>query len=144
MPEDAAADRLPFVDEPARTVSASPEATWQAAHDVMSRQLGDLGARYARLVGARHPTGFTITVSDPPHRLVLCGEHRFSRYALVFTTSPLASGTTILRAQTCAAFPGIHGRAYRALVIDSRIHVLMVRRMLRQIARRAERTRNCS
>lgn len=133
-------DGLPFVDEHARTVAASPDATWRAAHDVMSRPLGDLGAGYARLIGARDGNGFRVAGSDPPRRLALIGEHAFSRYALVFTAEPLGDGTTtVLRAETRAAFPGLHGRAYRALVIDSRIHVLMVRRMLRQIARRAER-----
>ena len=35
---------------------------------------------------------------------------------------------TRLRAETRAEFPGARGRAYRALVIDSRFHVLAVRR----------------
>lgn len=38
------------------------------------------------------------------------------------------------------AFPGAAGRRYRGLIIDSRAHVLVVRRMLARIARRAERT----
>jgi hypothetical protein len=33
-------------------------------------------------------------------------------------------------ARTYAVFPGVHGRAYRLLVIDSGLHGIVVRRML--------------
>lgn len=39
-----------------------------------------------------------------------------------------------MRAVTLAAFPGIHGRVYRALVIGSGGHRIVVRRMLQRIA----------
>jgi hypothetical protein len=98
-------------------------------------------------------TGFTVAELQPCERLELRGRHRFSRYALVFELDAAdgdrdrdgdggggeegeGEGCT-LRAQTYAAFPGIAGRAYRALVIGSHGHELVVRRLLRGVARRA-------
>lgn len=43
-------------------------------------------------------------------------------------------GRTRLRARTSAVFPGAAGSAYRAAVIGSRAHVLVVAWMLRRIA----------
>jgi hypothetical protein len=131
--------RLPFVDEHLHPVAASVEATWQAVDDIMNAPLAGPAARYARLVGTRDGRPFDVAESVPPHRLVLVGEHRFARYSLVLTVDELGSGLTALRAQTWAAFPGALGRLYRAAVIDSRGHVLIVRWMLGRIARRAER-----
>ena len=74
--------------------------------------------------------------ADAGRRLELVGRHRFSRYALVFTLSDDAGGTR-LAAETWAEFPGVQGRAYRAAVIGTRGHVVMVRRMLAAVARRA-------
>jgi hypothetical protein len=42
-----------------------------------------------------------------------------------------------LRAQTHAAFPGIVGQLYRAAVIGSGAHRLVVRRLLSRVARAA-------
>ncbi|HSS75303.1 MAG TPA: hypothetical protein VLV54_01030 [Thermoanaerobaculia bacterium] len=70
--------------------------------------------------------------------LALRGRHRFSRYELAFDVAPNPDGVT-LSARTSAVFPGIAGRAYRALVIGSGGHQIIVRRMLEQIARSAER-----
>ncbi|WP_157592243.1 hypothetical protein [Solirubrobacter soli] len=62
-----------------------------------------------------------------PGRLELRGRHRFARYALVF----LIDGGRV-RAQTYAAFPGVEGRAYRALVIGSGAHRVVTKRLLRR------------
>ena len=70
---------------------------------------------------------------------MLEGEHRFSRYALIFHLDPLPGGRSRVRAETRAAFPGLRGRAYRALVIGTRGHVLAVKRLLRAVRARAER-----
>ena len=93
--------------------------------------------RYGRLVDVRGGRAFEVARSEPPRRLVLVGEHRFARYSLVFTIEDLGPGLTALRAQTWAAFPGVAGHLYRALVINSRAHVLAVRLLLARIARRA-------
>jgi hypothetical protein len=71
--------------------------------------------------------------------LVLEGEHRFSRYALIFHLEALPAGRSRVRAETRAAFPGIRGGAYRALVIGTRAHVLVTKRLLHAVGTRAER-----
>jgi hypothetical protein len=112
-------EALPFVDEHATTVPAPPEAVWPAL--------------------PRPAVGFTVTAADEPRHLALEGRHPFSRYALVFRVDPVGDGGSRVRAQTWAAFPGPHGRAYRALVIGSRGHVLAVKGMLAGVARRVAR-----
>ncbi len=42
-----------------------------------------------------------------------------------------------VRARTYAAFPGVTGRAYRALVIGSGAHRIVTRRLLSRVASRA-------
>lgn len=84
--------------------------------------------------------GFRVVRAEAPHELALEGEHRFSRYALTFRVDDLGPGRSRVRAETRAAFPGLKGATYRALVIGTRVHVLAVRRMLGAIRRRAERT----
>jgi hypothetical protein len=66
----------------------------------------------------------------------MAGRHRFSQYRLVFDLSGIPNGETLLGARTYAAFPGVHGRAYRALVIGSRAHVVATRHILRSVQRR--------
>ncbi len=66
---------------------------------------------------------------------MLTGRHRFSRYRLEFELGDLANGETVLSARTYAAFPGIAGQVYRALVIGSRAHVVAVQGILRSIRR---------
>lgn len=76
----------------------------------------------------------------PPDRLTLVGRHRFARYQLAFDLTDAAEGTTHLRATTHAEFPGLRGRAYRALVIGTRAHLVATTRILRAIRRRALRS----
>jgi hypothetical protein len=80
--------------------------------------------------------GFAVAEADAPQRLALRGRHRFSRYALTFELDPAGETGCTLRARTWAEFPGLAGRVYRALVIGSGGHRLVVRRLLRDIARR--------
>lgn len=107
---------LPFVDEHAIELVTSPQRAWEA------------------LEHTAPSTGFRVTESTPPAKLVLEGRHPFSRYALVFLIEPREGGGSRAVAQTWAAFPGVAGRAYRALVIGSGIHSVLVRRMLRRLA----------
>lgn len=119
---DAAAERLPHVDEHAVEIAAGPAATWEALGRVVEN---------AVTAGA---------TSVPLAELGLAGTHRFSRYALVFRLEDLGEGRTGLGAETRAVFPKLHGRAYRALVIGTRMHVLVTRRRLGATKRRAERS----
>ena len=75
-----------------------------------------------------------------PAVLALQGEHRFSRYGLIFRLEPTKDENTLLRAETRAEFPGLKGQIYKTLVIRTRGHVLVVNRILRAVRRRAERS----
>jgi hypothetical protein len=150
----AVADRLPHVDEHSVVVDARPEATWDALLRVaeasvssgvaphFARLLGcaDTGAAGPRplAVGSAVP-GFHVVEASAPRELALAGAHRFSSYALVFHLDDLGDGRTRLRAETRAEFPGLKGSAYRAMVIGTRMHVLVTRRMLSAAKCRAER-----
>ncbi len=83
--------------------------------------------------------GFIVVRVVEPAVLALQGEHRFSRYGLIFGLEPTKDENTLLRAESRAEFPGLKGRAYKTLVIGTRGHVLAVNRILRAVRRRAER-----
>lgn len=144
---------LPFIDEHAIEVAAPPEQAWEAVHRTVSSSFRGKPAEFlARLLGTAEThshgapaevgstiTGFRIVRADSPVELALEGEHRFSRYALIFHVEGLAGHRSRVRAETRAEFPGLHGRAYRGLVIGTRGHVLVVKRLLRAVRSRAER-----
>lgn len=84
--------------------------------------------------------GVRVARADAPRELALAGRLRFSDYALALRLDALDDGrATRVRAETRAAFPGVAGGAYRLAVIGTRGHVLIVRRLLGAVARRAER-----
>jgi hypothetical protein len=89
-------------------------------------------------IGSTVP-GFIITRAIPPAVLALMGEHRFSRYALIFRITETPAGPVRLSAETRAVFPGRRGGAYRKLVIGSRAHLIATHSILRSIRRAAER-----
>jgi hypothetical protein len=144
---------LPFVDEHTVEVDAPAEPAWDAVlATTRSAFGGGAGGAFARVVGCEHTeaagspgeegstiVGFRVETSRPPHELALAGRHRFSEYRLTFLVEPLNGGRSRVRAVTHARFPGLHGEAYRTLVIRSRVHVLVTRRLLRGIAARARR-----
>jgi hypothetical protein len=147
-------DSLPFVDELSVDVAAGSDATWNAVREVVERMTSTAAGRQGtRLLGCADTgpagprplaagstvPGFHVEAAEPPRRLALAGSHRFSEYALTFRLDGRGSERTRLRAETRAIFPGLHGRAYRALVIGTRGHVLATRRVLDSMKRRAER-----
>jgi hypothetical protein len=144
-------ERLPYIDDIAITVAAGSAQTWTALRSVLRSELAGatplirvLGGTPARaagdwsgdLRGAALP-GFAVAEVVPDQRLELIGRHRFARYALTFELEDAGPETTRLHALTHAAFPGIRGTLYRALVIGSGAHAIVVRRLLRRIATRA-------
>lgn len=146
-------ERLPYIDEHARCVGATRDRTWAALIAVGAELRGDATGPLARLsrlqpalasgdwgggleAGATLP-GFAVEEACSPSRLALAGRHRFSRYALVFELEEMSPDRTRIRAQTRAAFPGALGRAYRALVIGTGVHRMVVRRLLHRIEGRA-------
>ena len=146
---DVPLESLPFIDEHSVAVAAPPEAVWDALLETLPRFAGE---RVAELldctpcelegppgrIGSTVP-GFMVTRSVKPAVLALMGEHRFSRYALVFRISETPLDPVLLSAESRAEFPGRRGRVYRAAVIGSRGHVVATTTMLRAIRRRAER-----
>jgi hypothetical protein len=143
-------DGLPFVDEHVVDTPAAPAEVWRAVVATFEHQSAG-AAQYARLVGADplHATGtmpelgaavagFRVAEVHPGEMLLLTGRHRFSSYALQFVVQA-HDGATRLHALTYATFPGLLGAAYRAVVITSGAHRLVVGRMLRGVVARASR-----
>jgi hypothetical protein len=145
---------LPRIDEHSSLVEAGPDATWEALLRVAEGSFGSAATgRISRLLGcadteASGPRpladgatlpGFHVEVAQRPRELALVGSHRFSNYALIFRLDQQANGVTKLRAETRAEFPGLKGSIYRTLVIRTRGHVLVTRRLLGAVKRRAER-----
>lgn len=122
-------ERLPYIDEHAITVGANREETWPALLEVMCRD-----PRNPSTV----PTGFVLDEARAPGRFALKGRHPFAIYRWVFELEDAPEHRTRLRALTWAAFPGIHGKVYRALVIGTRAHRVAVRWTLKRVAAAAQ------
>lgn len=121
-------ERLHYIDEHAITVDAGRADSWSALLRVMCRDPGD---------PSTVPTGFVLDEARPPERFALKGHHPFAAYRWVFELEAEPVGRTRVRAATWAAFPGVHGKIYRALVIGTGGHRVVVRRTLNRIARAA-------
>ena len=146
-------EELPPIDEHGTLVLAPVEDAWAALLVVADRSLsGRATERVARALGCSQTgasgeidrigstrPGFVVARVVEPAVLALQGEHRFSRYGVIFRLEPTRDERTLLRAETRAVFPGVRGRVYRTLVIGTRGHVLVVNRMLRSVRRRAAR-----
>jgi hypothetical protein len=150
---DVPIESLPFVDEHAVSVSATPEETWEALLATLGT--GFSNTRPGRAVvrrldcspsecngepgqiGSTIP-GFIVTRAVPPAVLALMGEHRYSRYALVFRITERNDAPLLLSAETRAEFPGRSGSVYRTLVIGSRGHLLATGSLLRGVRRAAQ------
>ncbi len=117
-------ERLPYIDEHAITVDADA-----ARHGPPSYE------RCAAIPPNRAPhSDSAIGRCTPRQRLALGGRHPFSIYEWIFELDDLGPHRTRVRSQTWAAFPGIHGKIYRALVISSGGHAVAVRQVLKRIA----------
>lgn len=147
-------ERLPFIDEHRLLVDAPPEVVWAGLLSLLRGRLGAaltaplkpvLGLRPSVMRGDWHGTprpgdtipGFAVAESRFASRLALRGEHRFSRYALVFELEAAGGNRCMLRARSWAEFPGLAGRAYGAMVVGTGGHRLAVARMLRMVASRS-------
>ncbi len=121
-------ERLPYIDEHAITVAASRAETWAAVLRTICRDPHD---------PSTVPTGFLLDEARPPERLALKGRHLFARYLWAFELDAEGPQCTRVRSATWADFPGVHGKVYRALVIGTGAHRVVVRATLRRIASRA-------
>ncbi len=143
---------LPYIDEQQTAIEAPPEATWAALVETFCRaERNGARASFARLLGCDPASasgapgrqgstvpGFRVAESTAPSALALRGRHHFSDYSLDFEITEQGGGSA-LRATTHAAFPGLRGEMYKSLVIRSRAHHLVTRRLLGEIRGRAER-----
>jgi hypothetical protein len=144
--------QLPRIDDHAIVVDAPVTEAWAAVLDELDGATsGPLAATYARVVGCQpsHPSGtrplgvgstvpgFAVTSAVAEGELVLAGHHVFSTYELIFRLRSAGKDRTEIRAESCAAFPGVHGQLYRLLVIGTGFHVIAVRRLLGSIRQRA-------
>lgn len=155
----AAIDGLPFIDSHSIAVLAAPERAWDETaqlmrcweQELLPRFAAGAGPRFARLLGcpyvnapgpgAEMPAaivGFRLVEAERPSRIVLAGEHRFSRYVLSFRLDATAESGCDVRAETWASFPTPAGNLYRVAVIGSGAHIRVVGRMLSLIKARAE------
>jgi hypothetical protein len=148
-------ETLPHIDDHVRVAVASPDRAWSALLAFVSHSMGRTlpgplvsawglepparGGDWSLPAAGHAIPGFVVAEVDPPRLLTLRGRHRFSRYELRFTIEPVGPDRVEVRAGTFAEFPGPLGAIYQGLVIGSRGHALVVRRMLAQIAHRAER-----
>lgn len=145
---------LPHVDEHAITVAVDPSEVWPALLETVARAFsGRRTEPVAAILGCAERTetggrplhagaalpGFRVERALPERELALVGRHRFSRYALIFRIDRVGPGRSRIRAETRAVFPGAAGRIYRALVIGTGGHLVVVRRLLAAVERRAER-----
>lgn len=127
----------PYVDEHSVGIPEPRDVVWSALEQYATGLGLGRGNPLATILGTRPRGGFRVAESVPGERLSLEGRHRFSRYRLVFELGPSTAGTIRLSATTYAAFPGLHGRIYRALVIGSRGHALATAQMVRTAQRRS-------
>ena len=146
-------EALPHIDEHGILVLAPVEVVWEALVGVNDAAFARSRAgRVARALGCAHTEvsgpidrigstvpGFIVARVVEPAVLALEGQHRFARYGLIWSVEPTKDEQTLLRAETRAQFPGIKGRIYKALVIGTNGHVLVVNRLLRAVKRRAEK-----
>nr|WP_238159051.1 DUF2867 domain-containing protein [Mycobacterium sp. MFM001] len=110
-------------------IDASAADTWSALLRVMCRDPND---------PSTVPVGFVLDEAAAPVRLASKGRHPFAVYRWVFELDKVAPQRTRVRSQTWAAFPGLHGKIYRALVIGSGGHRVVVRWTLKRIAAEAD------
>ncbi len=143
-------ERLPYIDTHDREIAATRSEVWAALLAALRKDLG--GAQPAAFVrtwrlepasrrgrwngvverGDSLP-GFAVADVTAPARLAFAGRHRFSGYSLTISLTETSRGRTLVSAETRAVFPGLLGRGYRAIVIGTRMHRVMVRRLLRSV-----------
>jgi hypothetical protein len=127
---------LPLLDEHSAILRGSPSAAWQAVRQYALSLAQSDHVVLGRLLGTDPPSGFDVAEEITGERMALAGRHRFARYRLVFELEERPGNATKLSVLSFAAFPGVRGRLYRALLMGTGGHVIAVRHMLRTIERR--------
>jgi hypothetical protein len=121
-------ERLNYIDEHAITVAATRAETWPGVLKTLCRDPNDPSSV---------PFAFALDEARPPERFAMRGRHLFAVYRWTFELDDEGPHRTRVRSATWANFPGLHGKIYRALVIGTRAHRVVVRLTLKRIATRA-------
>lgn len=149
---DPGPERLPSVGERSVVVDAPVELAWQGLVEVLPRLLGARGgSTLARALGSEAVElsgsieagdatlpGFEVVHVRPPERLVLAGQHHFSRYELLCRLEELETRKTRLSVETRGIFPRPHGRLYRAVTVGAGVQHVALAVLLEAARRRAE------
>jgi hypothetical protein len=122
---------LRFLDSHDLILPLDAEAAWQRLQRAVL---------HSRLLNTR---GFPQRDAFPPRWMRLAGQHAFATYEIWFEIEPVpaavlaprGASATRIRATTCASFPRGGGALYRAAVVGSGAHALVVRRFLRTLGR---------
>jgi ketosteroid isomerase-like protein len=133
---------LPYIDEHAIVIAAPRHVVWAALeHEFVSAGRGTVRRWLAVALRAVPTSGFSTVERVEGRRLGLAGAHRFARYRLTFDLVEAGDGMTKVTATSHAAFPGVAGRLYRALVVATPVHVVATTGLLHAIRRRTVASR---
>lgn len=131
------------MEELAEPMCFTTAAHREAVRDLLSGAKERSRALAAGLDYDRHGHGYArrrrpdARIAAHVHR-ALGAARTVVNVALTFSLDDVGVGRCRLRATTRAAFPGLHGSAYRALVIGTGAHLRVTHRMLASVAARAE------
>lgn len=147
---------LEWIDVHSIDVAAAAKDVWPVMWRVIVRSFdgrltemvaGALGCDPRRIESVAVPragtttlAGFRVAAVTAPREVALEGTHRFARYRLTFRVDGVGDDRALVHAETHADFPGLRGLFYRALVLGSGGHVVVVNRLLKNIKRSAEAT----
>ena len=145
---------LPSLGEQQTEIDAPADRAWSALFPALEGALDtNLARSHSEHAGAietdahgdlHRPGGalpnFVVTRAIEPVMLVLVGEHRFARYALICRVDLLPEQRCQLRLETRAEFDGARGRLYALALRGSGGRGRIIGRVLRETKRRSEST----
>jgi hypothetical protein len=149
---DVPISTLPPVNEVSIDIDADAVRTWEALIATIPRLFDTRRARRGAgllgcaqteskgdpsVIGSTVP-GFLVARSVRPALLAMLGQHRFSRYALLFAIDDIGHGRSRITAETRAEYPGRGGTLFQSLIIRGRGQLTAVNRILSAVKKRAE------
>ncbi|MGJ0202986.1 hypothetical protein [Leucobacter sp. gxy201] len=139
---------LPLLDEHRTGAAAPPAAVWASLLACVGGFDNGAARAYASAVRARPRfadgrfpeqgsavPGFAVSHIDRPRALVLSGRHLLSEYAMVILVDADVDDRVTVRIRSHATFAGLQGALYRLAVFGTGMHRILLKRLLRTIAR---------